>query len=227
MKFIDTVYRAAVFFASVCAAILFVAIVGQVAAGVHRNDVDVEPAADVVSTESSYRSDTEADDPIEDDAALDDIVDVVPAPIEDPNAPSDENIGEDLTTAQPMYMELTDDEIYLLATIIYLEGGGESIECQYAIGSVILNRMLERNLSLSGVIYQANQFATASMASYTTPDDTQIEIAKDLAMYGPTIDTYVTYFRAGHYHNFSKYMTNYKQIDHTYFSYDYRLKPDN
>ena len=59
------------------------------------------------------------------------------------------------------YIELTDDEIYELATLVYLEAGAESYECQKAVASVVINRMTTQNKSLHSVIYAKNQFSPA------------------------------------------------------------------
>lgn len=123
------------------------------------------------------------------------------------------------------YIYLTEDELYLLGTVIYLEAGNQSYECKLAVGSVILNRMTTGSMTLNEVIYQPQQFSVVNQIPYSSPTEESASAAHELMMNGPTIDTYVTYFRASHYHNFSSYMVNYMQIDDTYFSYDYRLKP--
>ena len=49
-------------------------------------------------------------------------------------------------------IHLTKEEKLILATIIRLECGGSSFECQLAVGSVVLNRMAYFNQSLRDVI---------------------------------------------------------------------------
>lgn len=116
------------------------------------------------------------------------------------------------------YIELTEDEKHMLATIIYLEGRGESVECQYAIGSVIINRVTTSGSDLKSVIYAEGQFEPAYLISSTTPTDTQIEIVNELCIDGPSLPEYVTYFRANHYHEWGD-LSPYTYTDNTYFSY--------
>lgn len=116
------------------------------------------------------------------------------------------------------YIELTDDEKYTLATLIFLEGGGESEECQAAIGSVVLNRMTTSESDLESVIYADGQFEPAYLISSTVPTSTQIEIVNELCTNGPTLPEYITYFRANYYHDWGD-LTPYRCIDNTYFSF--------
>lgn len=131
---------------------------------------------------------------------------------------------EELAQTSNFYIELTEDEKHELACLIYLEGRGESLECQTAIGSVVLNRYTtgEYN-SLHDVIYAEGQFTPAYLIDDTEPTITQIQIVNDLCMNGPTVPEYVTYFRANKYHTWSS-TEPYKQIDSTYFSANKKLR---
>lgn len=116
---------------------------------------------------------------------------------------------------------LTDDEVYMLAALLYLEGRGESIECQEAICSVVLNRMSLWEMSLYDVIYQANpdpQFSTAYLVSSTVPEQEQIDVVNSVISNGVSIPEYVCYFRASYYHDWYG-MNDYTDLDNTYFSY--------
>lgn len=116
------------------------------------------------------------------------------------------------------YVSLSDYDKHLIAATIWLEGRGESIECQYAIGSVILNRHTTESRSIYSIVCDPDQFDLAYSVSHTTPTETQYNIVEDLCNNGPTIPVYVKYFRAGCYHSWSG-MNNYTAIDNTYFSY--------
>lgn len=118
------------------------------------------------------------------------------------------------------YVDLTDDEIYELATLVFLEAGGESFECQCAVASVVVNRMTESGEGLDEVIYKKNQFTPAYLISSSSPSDSTLEATLKVIQYGPTIPEYVTYFRADY---FFDWVTPYINIDHTYFSYDKNL----
>ena len=56
------------------------------------------------------------------------------------------------------------DDLTLLAAIIECEAGGESYECQLAVGAAVINRVKNGSYpnSISGVIYQKGQFGPAS-----------------------------------------------------------------
>ena len=56
------------------------------------------------------------------------------------------------------------DDLTLLAAIIECEAGGESYECQLAVGAAVINRVKSSSdpHSISGVIYQKGQFGPAS-----------------------------------------------------------------
>ena len=56
------------------------------------------------------------------------------------------------------------DDLTLLAAIIECEAGGESYECQLAVGAAVINRVKSSSYpnSISGVIYQKGQFEPAS-----------------------------------------------------------------
>lgn len=122
------------------------------------------------------------------------------------------------------YIALSEEEKYHLATLIWLEGRGESIECQYAIGSVVINRYTTGgHTSILDVIYAKNQFQPAHLISQSQPSQLQIDIVNDLCLNGPTIPEYVTYFRADHYFNWDT-VEDYTRISNTYFSYSTKLK---
>lgn len=113
---------------------------------------------------------------------------------------------------------LTDEEKEIFATIIYLEGGGESYECQLGIGSVILNRLENGHWgnTLESVLYAKNQFTPAHRIKSTTPTDTQRKVVEQLLTEGTTLPYYVMYFRAWYYFSWAE---PYTHIDDTYFSY--------
>lgn len=120
------------------------------------------------------------------------------------------------------YVELTEDELYVLATLVYLEAGSESYECQKAVASVILNRMITQDKSLEQVVYASNQFTPACLIPYSDPSESALSAAIEVATTGATLPLYVTYFRADFYHSFTG-VVDYTCIDNTYFSADVNL----
>lgn len=58
-------------------------------------------------------------------------------------------------------IEFSEDDVTLLANLIYCEARGESYEGKLAVASVVVNRILSSKFpnTMAGVIYQKNQFA--------------------------------------------------------------------
>lgn len=71
------------------------------------------------------------------------------------------NVKVDTTQREALMAEA--DDVTLLAALIQVEAGGQSYECQLAVGSVIVNRVNSSRFpnSISGVIYQSGQFPGA------------------------------------------------------------------
>lgn len=134
--------------------------------------------------------------------------------MEDTESPTEEI---NLDSYVDRYIVLTEDEMYTMATLVYLEAGNQSYECQLGVASVILNRMTSRNMALNEVIYEQNQFSPAAKISTTTPSQSAVDAVHEVCFYGPTMPECVLYFRAWYYHKFA---TPYIVIDDTYFSYD-------
>lgn len=121
------------------------------------------------------------------------------------------------------YMEMGESDVYELATLVYLESGTESFECQKAIASVVIHRMQNDDLTLQEVIYAKNQFSPAYLIAQSEPSESTLQAVREVLQNGPTIPNYVTFFRADYYHNWSELIIPYCVIDHTYFSADTRL----
>lgn len=121
------------------------------------------------------------------------------------------------------YMEMSESDVYELATLVYLESGAESFECQKAIASVVVHRMQNDNLTLQEVIYAKNQFSPAYLIAQSEPSESTLQAVREVLQDGPTIPNYVTFFRADYYHDWSELIIPYCVIDHTYFSADVRL----
>lgn len=118
---------------------------------------------------------------------------------------------------------LSDVEIRDLATLVFLESGNEPYECQLAVASVIINRMVNDGLSLYDVMYAPNQFSPASIISSSSPSESTLSAVYEVLQSGTTIPNYVTFFRASYYHNWSSYIVPYCVYGNTYFSADTRL----
>ncbi|MEE0775543.1 MAG: cell wall hydrolase [Bacillota bacterium] len=91
---------------------------------------------------------------------------------------------EDNDSAADPSITLTEDELWMMAKMIYGEARGESYEGQVAVGAVIMNR-IESPLfpnTMYGVLFQKNQFSAVDDGQYyLTPNATAVAAAKDAA----------------------------------------------
>lgn len=112
------------------------------------------------------------------------------------------------------------DDRETLARLVFLEANTESLECQKAIASVVINRVNSGywGSTINSVVYAKNQFTPASQIPYTTPTATNYEAVDYVLENGTTLPSYVLYFRAGYHFNWSGYVP-YTSIDNTYFGY--------
>lgn len=120
-------------------------------------------------------------------------------------------------------ISLTDGEIYMLATLVELEAGIEPYECKKAVASTVINRMTMTGTDLVETIYAPNQYSVSNDIAYSSPSDEALEAVNDVVRTGVTLPEYVTFFRAGYYHNWGD-QTPYICIGNTYFSYSASLK---
>lgn len=128
--------------------------------------------------------------------------------------------SENTEESDSWYMYLTPEEQVDLATLVYLEAGCESYECQKGVASVVVNRMTQYDQTLHEVVYAKNQFSPAYLIESSTYDDTAIAATMDVLSNGPIFPENVLYFRADYYHNWGYGVEPYCVIDNTYFSYD-------
>ncbi|MEG1547974.1 MAG: spore cortex-lytic enzyme [Clostridia bacterium] len=76
----------------------------------------------------------------------------------------------------------SDNNLYLLARLVYGESRGEPYKGQVAVAAVVLNRVKSSSFpnSISGVIYQSGAFSVVSDGQINlSPDETSIKAARD------------------------------------------------
>lgn len=114
----------------------------------------------------------------------------------------------------------TIDDRELLARLVFLEANTESLECQKAIASVVINRVNSGywGNTINSVVYAPNQFTPAPQIPYTTPTATNYEAVDYVLENGVTLPSYVLYFRAGYHFKWSGYVP-YTSMGNTYFGY--------
>ena len=133
-------------------------------------------------------------------------------------------------TKEPYY-NITAEERELLARIVTCEASICSLECQKDVCSVIFNRLEsgkwrkdmnnDGEITLYDIIYYPNAFsptANGAMDKCTKPCASAYEAVDYVVENGPTVPTYVRYFRTSYDFSWDDY-TNYKVIDNVYFGY--------
>lgn len=113
---------------------------------------------------------------------------------------------------------LTESEKYMLATLVRLEAGGQSWECQCAVASVVINRLNRQyggKTTLQGIIYAKGQFSPAHRIKRNNPSQMQLDVVEYVCKNGVTIPEDVVYF---HYRHYGKWGKPYCSIGTEYFS---------
>ncbi len=140
-------------------------------------------------------------------------------PHEEPTEPA---APQEPTGLTGNFVTLTDEETTMLAALVTLEVGTEGYECQKAIASLVINRMLTSGSTVSEVIYAKNQFSVAGRVASTTPSEQCMKAVNEVLETGTTLPIYVTFFRSRYYHSWGDQVP-YTVMDHTYFSYSKAL----
>lgn len=129
------------------------------------------------------------------------------------------------------YYTVTDEERELIARIVTCEASICSTECQKDVCSVIFNRLEsgkwrkdmngDGEITIYDIIYYPNAFSPTidgALDRCTTPCKSAYEAVDYIIENGPTVPTYVRYFRASYDFSWEGYK-NYKTIDNVYFGY--------
>ncbi len=105
---------------------------------------------------------------------------------------------EPVETPQSRYadIDLSQEDVELLARIIWLEARGECFDGQQAVAEVVFNRMLSEAFpdTLHDVIYQKGQFSTADNADTATPTMTQYEAIREALLGENVLPIEVVFF---------------------------------
>jgi len=122
---------------------------------------------------------------------------------------------------EPLYAyNITSMEREMLARLVYLEANTESLECQMAVASVVINRWQDGRWgqTLLKVVYAPYQFTPANLIYQTTPTEINYEAVDYVLKNGSTLPEYCLYFRTSHHFDWEGYKP-YTQIDYTCFGY--------
>lgn len=122
---------------------------------------------------------------------------------------------------EPTYVyNITSEEREMLARLVYREANTESLECQMAIISVVINRWQDSRwgATLGEVVYSPHQFTPADLIYKTTPTEMNYTAVDLVLQNGCTVPPYVLYFRADYDFDWQGYKP-YIKIDSTCFGY--------
>lgn len=115
-------------------------------------------------------------------------------------------VQTDETIKQTLSMEYTEEDIMLLATVIYAEAGICDDEEKYRVGNVVINRVndIEHNdfknvNSIREVIYQKTQFTSVDGDAWNHgPTEIEMRIARELLEGKRILPDYVVWFSKAH-----------------------------
>ena len=122
---------------------------------------------------------------------------------------------------EPTYAyNITSIEREMLARLVYREANTESLKCQMAIVSVVINRWQDGRWgeTLEDVIYSPYQFTPANLLYATTPTELNYTAVDLVLQNGCTLSPYVMFFRTDYHFDWEGYKP-YTQIDYTCFGY--------
>lgn len=95
-------------------------------------------------------------------------------------------LDQKMTSIGNQRVLLSNEEIKLFESLVMAEAGGESLECQRAVASVVINRILHERFpkTLNGVIYQKNAFSVVNDGSLAESEPTEsVKEAVKLSLY--------------------------------------------
>jgi N-acetylmuramoyl-L-alanine amidase len=113
----------------------------------------------------------------------------------------------------------------MLARLVYREANIESLECQIAVVSVVINRWQDGRWgdTLEDVIYSPHQFSPSGLLYKTTPNETNYEAVDYVLKNGSIFPKYVMFFRADFGFSNTDWANEgyreYIQLDDTFFGY--------
>ena len=124
---------------------------------------------------------------------------------------------------EPTYKySISSVEREMLARLVYLEANTESLECQRAVASVVINRWLDGRWgsTIASVIYSPYQFSPAGLIHKTTPTETNYVAVDHILKNGSILPKYCMYFRSEYcFSNVWEGYSRYAKIGDMYFGY--------
>ena len=132
---------------------------------------------------------------------------------------SEDQYNHSILTLYGDRIYITDEEIALMERCVMSEAGNQSIECQEAVATVILNRWQHPDKypdTIEGVIMDPGQFSIHDNGKPTV--SVRVAVHNAIVYYNTAVQdlpSQIYYFRSGRYHDFG---IPYECIDDLYFS---------
>ena len=124
---------------------------------------------------------------------------------------------------EPSYIyNISSVEREMMARLVYLEANTESLECQQAVASVVINRWLDGRWgnTIASVIYARYQFSPSGLIYKTTPTETNYVAVDHILKSGSILPKYCMYFRSEYcFSDIWEGYARYSQIGDIYFGY--------
>ena len=117
-------------------------------------------------------------------------------------------------SSRKVSVRLSENDIQLIAKLVYEEAGAQSYKCQKAIASVVINRMIRYNKTARQVIFEPGVFSVSINGTRASAES--IRAVRDVVKNGTTLPKNVLAFRNQHYHR--GFGRPYCHIDGAYFS---------
>ena len=113
----------------------------------------------------------------------------------------------------PYLIEVTEDDIDLMARVVMSEASVLDFDCKHAIAQTIVNRVRSKKFpnTIKEVVYQKNQYSTQNNGKPNADCYAAVQMALKHEVYPKDM----FYFRMWHYHRFG---TPYMELDDCYFS---------
>lgn len=103
----------------------------------------------------------------------------------------------DETETEPVPMEYTDEDLYVLSHIIQCEAGNCQREMMEGVGSVVLNRVADPRFpnTITEVVNQPEQYTPVASGAFASAQPTELvmEVAVDLLEWGSKFPSEVIY----------------------------------
>lgn len=112
--------------------------------------------------------------------------------------------AEAIVEANSYRVYVTDEELELMARLVHAEAGNQDLYGRRLVADVILNRVESDSFpnNIHDVIYETNQFSTASYLYSNTNTPTEDDYEAVRLELESRVDTEVYFFRTDYYHSF-------------------------